>query len=1064
MKKGTPGTSGKTPSAPSTSKPSAPNGRSQSQKVQSNSNAPLRGGKSSGAVVKTPLAAASASDDNAMITSPKGGPSAASPVNDPLRMSMMSPAPPGAVGKGGSNAASAAPNRRGNRVGATAKTNLSKAEEAAQQRMRQLHAHPLFRFMVSVHSMRFLIRIRKSIEAKRLADFRQRFIVPRATFRIQCFWRRVLMARRVIGRRAMLTLIHWLRPRAIGHILVKKARKIFLQRIGRGYLGRKKLRDEVLSRRFGTACLVLRKRMRLAVSQRELIRLRNMREERLLLIEMAVCAAHALARNEREAFTSLRRSYFDATKAIKRMALETSALASKFLSDISMTLPPVMWDYAKKQQLQTNGPDKDEASGSSLAVPSINSKGSEPNIDECIERLFHLEIKEVVIVAAIAASRPGNGDASDEGELQGGSSLPSVSRYLEHVDFLEVSNHVLPDAYKVIRQGMIAIQLTPSPPMMPLVGSGVITSINIEEPLNSPQRVASPSLVVTHSAAPSPLRAGSPGGKLQPSGDGPSAPSLGAGLLDVHPAGRERQSSVSLISGLDNSFLSNTGRSSPKGDALKFGAKRRRSLRLQNCPPDDVQLAYIALLEQTEAIERKALQNDVFETLRAMKEHAHWFFNVMVFREFVPRMFASILPQLHPQWVLRNGVNLILEEEICRAKIHDEYDETPLMFLNRPMMGVTSEKRRVRMKEILEQRAQRLYEMHVTALSRHSDLADQGTVSPGDLPISHAFPSRQYSRDHDLNAADLQLAVESQRTPPKKISPGRRSTTRVHQINENQVVLPTADGRRQTFLPREYDNQHLAVSQRDSPIGLTEDDIAALEYSMDGMALESSYSNNNNANERTSRVSSYFCGTKPVRHSPNRHAGGMSDRNLSGSGSAGSNIITLSPSLPVIEVRSSTTSLSSAAIFEVLPTANTSVSSTVQLPATHRRLSSFEANVLFPSSRATPLTTGVIGAASKPSVPPPRLDSAAEMLRIELVEANGSLSSPIGRASRGHNSSLTTKDGAEYRMGPEAKKVHPKAYLGASTTSGNREPTRHEDSASPTNSTKRSAVVFFPLI
>jgi hypothetical protein len=54
-----------------------------------------------------------------------------------------------------------------------------------------------------------------------------------------------------------------------------------------------------------------------------------------------------------------------------------------------------------------------------------------------------------------------------------------------------------------------------------------------------------------------------------------------------------------------------------------------------------------------------------------------------------------------------------------RSSIIDEYDATPLLFLGRPIMGSNSERRRKRMKELLHQRAEKLFEAFVGSATTH---------------------------------------------------------------------------------------------------------------------------------------------------------------------------------------------------------------------------------------------------------------------------------------------------------------------------------------------------------
>jgi hypothetical protein len=164
------------------------------------------------------------------------------------------------------------------------------------------------------------------------------------------------------------------------------------------------------------------------------------------------------------------------------------------------------------------------------------------------------------------------------------------------------------------------------------------------------------------------------------------------------------------------------------------GLSRRKSSRFgastsyAQMPLDDVQLAFAALLEQTESIERKSKQAEMLRLLKAMQSHVEWCIEVIRYRDSVPRPFVSLLPHLSPSWVLHSALKLFDSEVEERSSIVDEYDATPLLFLGRPIMGSNSERRRKRMKELLHQRAEKLFEAFVGSATTHPG---------GGLPHNH---------------------------------------------------------------------------------------------------------------------------------------------------------------------------------------------------------------------------------------------------------------------------------------------------------------------------------------
>lgn len=186
------------------------------------------------------------------------------------------------------------------------------------------------------------------------------------------------------------------------------------------------------------------------------------------------------------------------------------------------------------------------------------------------------------------------------------------------------------------------------------------------------------------------------------------------------PRGSTRLLSNATLGLLPNSLNKSGGSicGSPQASAASFRSSgRRKSSRLGAFngpqPLDDVQVAFAALLERTESIERKAKQAEMLRLLGAMWQHVDWCVEVIRCRHRIPRAFVSLLPQLSPVWVLHLAMKLFDREVEERGMIIDEYEGTPLVFLGRPIMGSNSERRRKRMKELLQQRAERLFETFV---------------------------------------------------------------------------------------------------------------------------------------------------------------------------------------------------------------------------------------------------------------------------------------------------------------------------------------------------------------
>ncbi|RNF11702.1 hypothetical protein TraAM80_00786 [Trypanosoma rangeli] len=213
--------------------------------------------------------------------------------------------------------------------------------------------------------------------------------------------------------------------------------------------------------------------------------------------------------------------------------------------------------------------------------------------------------------------------------------------------------------------------------------------------------------------------------------------------------------------------------------------------------------AFIELLVCTESTERKALEMDLQSRhTDIMKKMGH-FVTTMQASIVAPPLYHSLLSTLGEPWVVRRAELLFREEYEARLKIVEEYNVTPLRFLNRPLLNPAAEERRQRLQERLRtiKRRERGRRENVAAASplplativaSTSGMDEKQTTTRCFTDIS--VPATCVSRDVTAEASTLKLVFPTTQfglpQPPPPSSPPQKA---YDNARVSSTPLPTVD-------------------------------------------------------------------------------------------------------------------------------------------------------------------------------------------------------------------------------------------------------------------------------
>ncbi|EAN86847.1 hypothetical protein C3747_2g624 [Trypanosoma cruzi] len=111
--------------------------------------------------------------------------------------------------------------------------------------------------------------------------------------------------------------------------------------------------------------------------------------------------------------------------------------------------------------------------------------------------------------------------------------------------------------------------------------------------------------------------------------------------------------------------------------------------------------AFIELLVRTEAAERKALESELQSRHKEQMREIQRFAVTLQATHVAPLLYVPLLSSMGETWAVRRAEQLFREEYDERLKIIEEYQATPLRFLDRPILNLAAEERRRRLQERL---------------------------------------------------------------------------------------------------------------------------------------------------------------------------------------------------------------------------------------------------------------------------------------------------------------------------------------------------------------------------
>ncbi|EKF31234.1 hypothetical protein MOQ_004936 [Trypanosoma cruzi marinkellei] len=216
--------------------------------------------------------------------------------------------------------------------------------------------------------------------------------------------------------------------------------------------------------------------------------------------------------------------------------------------------------------------------------------------------------------------------------------------------------------------------------------------------------------------------------------------------------------------------------------------------------------AFIELLVRTEATERKALESELQSRHKEKMREIQRFSVTLQATHVAPLLYVPLLSSMGETWAVRRAEQLFREEYDERMKIVEEYQATPLRFLDRPILNLAAEERRRRLQERLRAIKEKKEEKDKSVFlgSPLEAAAPAATTVPGvgqgnlHPLVARPVSIRPGSRTAALEASMPQFQLGSL---PSLSSASRPPSPPPRKVHENLAMpcipLPTSEGRTQ---------------------------------------------------------------------------------------------------------------------------------------------------------------------------------------------------------------------------------------------------------------------------
>lgn len=587
---------------------------------------------------------------------------------------------------------------------------------------------------------------------------------PRATYVIQCWWRRLRQLRRVRELEAVRFLVPWIRLKLYRWRNALGASALQLQRVFRGQRDRTFVHFMHHQMRYNLALDVVRKYVMRSEAQIHLKRMRLQRDERNVLLGQCLQASMRLVREERAAYLEI------VVKASAVLSVNTVLPRGCWEDAVELQTgyrPVVVEDVCDTQPPPSTSPGasvrREEAS--SAAAPSgeqlssaavLRFGGHLAGSDRClglednVMRLLSVELQGT----SMSVQAP---PASMVNRLYSDSQSYASSRKIEMCSALSVD---LPQADTYVWQQsptVFRFHIPPPPVVLaahmvghpkhlrhrqshPLAldlsspdGSLVTSAIHAQSFLHALFRQEDTSYLdgvedvigVVGSRDPAQL-------SLRPEGSGAHAQrtDVDTPVLRAHCAAEPPRG---LLSSWPSAASTGTDREGDEA-ALK----------------DPIFTAYIDLLVRTESVERKGLERELLE------KHGNYIRPVRVVSQAirlsaeVPPLFAPLLLTMRIPSFVKPAVRLFQAESQRRLDLIASYDAIPLQYLNRPRFFVAAEARRRAISAVVQHTAsplpaaeanEKLFFTKVMDALKQYTLQEEGCrgiVSPDLVPLAPA--------------------------------------------------------------------------------------------------------------------------------------------------------------------------------------------------------------------------------------------------------------------------------------------------------------------------------------
>ncbi|RNF25955.1 uncharacterized protein Tco025E_01801 [Trypanosoma conorhini] len=213
--------------------------------------------------------------------------------------------------------------------------------------------------------------------------------------------------------------------------------------------------------------------------------------------------------------------------------------------------------------------------------------------------------------------------------------------------------------------------------------------------------------------------------------------------------------------------------------------------------------AFISLLICTESTERKALELELQSRQKDLMKTMNRFVSAIHASHIAPAVYLPLLSALGDTWVVRRAEQLFREEYEARLKLVEEYQLTPLRFLNRPLLNLAAEERRRRLQERLQtmqrREKERVEHAGVASLLPAAVATNTPWLEEGQAMLRFmtdvSAPGRPVSREALAEASTLKTRYPTPHAGLPQPAPPSPPPRRAHEnAVASSVPLATSDG------------------------------------------------------------------------------------------------------------------------------------------------------------------------------------------------------------------------------------------------------------------------------